>query len=135
MTIPVLLGIPLNMICLAWCNLLPLTFNQLLLSSVSAALVAPFVALLLPLVASNKVEGFALAKVVNTITFPPILAWFFPGVWNWLFGVLPTWWPMKAMWMMADQPVIAWLVVALGIVSQLLWIALFWRWLQRKQLA
>lgn len=132
MAVPMLLSLPLNIICLWFADLVDLSLAQLLLASISPLLLAPFIALLLAVVASNKVEGLALTKVFSTVIFPPVLAWFFPAWWNWLFGLLPTWWPMKAFWTAIESLPSAVLVVALGLLVQMAWIVFFWRKLTRR---
>lgn len=63
-----------------------------------SALIAPITALTLGTVAANKVQGFALAKALNIFMIAPILAAFTPVPWQWLFGLLPTFWPARLLW-------------------------------------
>lgn len=127
LAIPMLLSIPLNLFCLWFANLAPLSLLQLIMNALAPILLAPIIALLLVVVAQNKVQGFALAKVINAITFPPVLAWFYPGLWNWLFGILPTWLPMKAFWLSQQSLFTAFIVVLAGIVVQLIWVLVLFR--------
>lgn len=125
--LPMLICIPFTAICLVVADLYTIPWYMIILISISAALLAPIFAILLLIFAKNKVEGLALTKVINAFMFPPIIAWFFPGHWNWLFGLLPTWWPMKSFWLITEQPWMAVAVMGVGILVQIIWIALLWR--------
>jgi fluoroquinolone transport system permease protein len=48
---------------------------DLLLLSLAGALLAPLIALLLALVATNKVQGFALAKGMGVLVIAPVAFW------------------------------------------------------------
>ena len=83
----------------------PLPFGQLLAISVVAAMSAPLIALVLATAAPNKVAGFAVVKVLNGVTLLPISAYFLPTPAQYLAGVIPTDWPMRAFWSAAHlQP-------------------------------
>ncbi len=56
------------------------------------ALILPVTFLGMGVLAQNKVQGLALAKVLNVCTLPPILIGVLPGSWAWLAGVFPTSW-------------------------------------------
>ncbi|WP_404443003.1 hypothetical protein LG307_13870 [Sutcliffiella horikoshii] len=62
--------------------------------SILYALEAPIFALLLALFANNKVEGLALNKVLSVSIIVPIIAYFVPEGWEWLFMLVPTFWPV-----------------------------------------
>ncbi len=91
-----------------------------------SALIAPLTALALGTFAANKVQGFALAKALNIFMIAPILAVFTPLPWQWLFGLVPTFWPARLLWAIHfDEPVTA-LVFVVGVVSEgltLYWLA------------
>jgi fluoroquinolone transport system permease protein len=63
-----------------------------------AALSAPLLSLVLALAAPNKVAGFAVVKVLNTVNLLPIIAYFVPRPVQFAAGVFPTYWPMRALW-------------------------------------
>ncbi len=68
----------------------------ILLTATAAAPLAPMFALYLASIAENKVQGFALMKLSGAILFVPIFAFFGNyGAWELLFGIVPTYWPMK----------------------------------------
>ena len=70
--------------------------------ALSAAFTAPFFALLLASIASNKVEGLALMKALGVFLVAPCLDWFFDGPLVPLLGIFPTYWPIKAYWLGMD---------------------------------
>jgi len=75
------------------------TWLQLVVTAIVAAPLAPIYALFLASVASNKVQGFALAKAIGIVIAPCILAYFVIGPWQNAFGVVPHYWPMKVFWL------------------------------------
>lgn len=99
----------------------------LFLLACGAAPLAPIFALFLAVFARNKVEGFALTKASGMLFLPPVIAWFVPPGWQWLFGVIPTYWPVKAFWLhLAGES--GWFIACLlaGLVYQalVLWLLL-----------
>ncbi|MFN8442179.1 MAG: hypothetical protein U0175_15465 [Caldilineaceae bacterium] len=80
----------------------------LVLCLLLSALIAPITALSLGTMAANKVQGFALAKALNIFMIAPVLAAFTPLPWQWLFGLLPTFWPARLLWALHfNEPLIA----------------------------
>ncbi len=63
-----------------------------LLSLAVDALIVPFFLLSLGILAGNKVQGLALAKVLNALCLPPVIIYLLPGPWAWLAGLMPTGW-------------------------------------------
>lgn len=92
-------------VCLAFSWTVPLAgltetnWTQILVSSLVAAPLAPIYALFLASFASNKVQGFALAKALGVVIVPCILAYFVTGPWQLAFGIVPHFWPMKVFWL------------------------------------
>jgi fluoroquinolone transport system permease protein len=91
-----------------------------------AALEAPLIALFLVAFAQNKVQGLALAKILGALMVGPVAAWFMPGKWQLLAGIVPPFWPVKAMWSAARGEGDWWLYVIGGAVfhALLLWLLL-----------
>lgn len=90
-TLATLAGYPLAGLC-------PLPFMSLVPIAIVAGLWAPLLALVLATAAPNKVAGFAVMKVLNSVNLLPIASFFLPLPIQYLAGVLPTYWPMRALW-------------------------------------
>ncbi|TVR91453.1 MAG: hypothetical protein EA428_05885 [Spirochaetaceae bacterium] len=67
----------------------PLRFG---LSLVVDAVALPAMFLAMGLLAANKVQGLAMAKILNLCTLPPLLLIALPGSWAWVVGIFPTAW-------------------------------------------
>lgn len=90
-----------------------------------AGLMAAVFALIIVAFASNKVEGLALTKGLSVFMLGPLAAYFVSSDWQLMFGVLPTYWPVKAFWVASEggnygPHVIAGLAYALPLVGLLL---------------
>lgn len=100
------LGLPMAMSLVSTLAVLPVTgyadlgFLSLLLAALAAAPVAPFYALSLGAFAGNKVQGFALTKAMGVLLAIPVAAWFVREPWQWVFGLVPLYWPAKVYWML-----------------------------------
>ncbi|TVQ22412.1 MAG: hypothetical protein EA383_15490, partial [Spirochaetaceae bacterium] len=80
------------------------------------AFLLPIAFLGMGVLARNKVQGLALAKVLNVLTLPPILIGVLPGRWVWLVGVFPTAWG-SLMRLSAQGSLQAIAAAAAGVVS------------------
>ena len=80
-------------------------------------------ALFLGSMAGNKVEGFALAKAAGVVPAAAAVAYFVEMPWQWLFGIVPTYWPAKAFWIATEggQGFMTFLIVGLLFHLALLW--------------
>ncbi|OEH94348.1 hypothetical protein [Bacillus solimangrovi] len=77
-------------------------FIDTLLIVLLSGLFSLFVLLFLATFASNKVEGLALMKGLGILFLGPIASYFITSNWQYMFGILPTYWPVKAFWEMWD---------------------------------
>ena len=109
-----------------------LTFGNILVFSLVSSLFAPTVALILGMVAKNKIEGFALMKSGGIIVMIPVLALLdaFADWKQYLLGIVPNFWPVKAFLNLtlqtenpADLPF--WGYMTIGTVMQLAVCAVF----------
>lgn len=66
------------------------------------ALCGPIFTLIMAGYAGNKVQGLAMMKAMGFLMIAPTAAWFVPEPWQFLLGVLPTYWPAKALWVALD---------------------------------
>jgi fluoroquinolone transport system permease protein len=119
-TIPILLTIGLMFALFPLANLTPFNAAMILISAIAAAPMAPMLSLMLASFAQNKVQGFALMKLVGIVLFVPILAYFAPAGWELAFGVFPTYWPMKVYWLLYEGATNVWLYLIVAVTYQLL---------------
>jgi fluoroquinolone transport system permease protein len=99
-TLPMALSVVVSLAVLPLTGLLNLRPGFLVLAAVCAAPLAPFYALSLAALASNKVQGFAITKGMGVLLMLPILAYFVPPPAQWAFGVIPVYWPAKVFWLL-----------------------------------
>ncbi len=104
---------------------------QLIPLAAGGALIAPAVTLFFATFAENKVQGFALNKILGGLGLLLVAAWFVPEPWQYLFGLFPPYWLAKAYWA-AYAGDVAWLLyLALGVILNCAMIAVFIRRFQR----
>jgi fluoroquinolone transport system permease protein len=128
---PLLLGGLMTLLVLPVAGLIALPFGQTVAVVLLAGLIAPLLALFLAAFAENKVVGFALMKSLNGILMLPVLAYFLPGAWQWLGGLAPTFWPLKAYWLAAEGSAAFWPAVVVGTAVNLAAVYLLLRRFQR----
>lgn len=121
----VLVGLPLA-------GITTFSLGQLVLLALVSAPMAPLLAVFLAAFASNKVQGFALSKAAGTFFVVPLAAYFLGGTWQWVLGLLPTFWAPKLYWLLSKNAPSAWLVGLLGLVYQLVWVYLLARRFNKK---
>lgn len=115
-TTPLLAGVVATVACYPICAIVPLPWADLIAAAALGGFSAPFTALYLASFADNKVTGFALAKLMGNVQVLPVVAFFVPMPWQILFGLFPTYWPMKMVWLAADgEPYASWLVAGLAV--------------------
>jgi fluoroquinolone transport system permease protein len=60
-------------------------------------------ALVLLAFAGNKVEGVAIIRALGLLLAGvPLVPYFLAPQWQWLFGIVPTYWPSKMFWVVYD---------------------------------
>ncbi len=76
-----------------------ISYGNIIIFSVVSSLIVPFVALILGAVAKNKIEGFALVKAGGLFVMLPMLILLdgFQDAKQYIFGVFPNFWPVKAL--------------------------------------
>jgi fluoroquinolone transport system permease protein len=67
------------------------------LASLLGACGAPLYALALAALAADKVQGFALVKVMGAVQVLPVAAFFLDPPWRWIGAVVPSYWPLYAL--------------------------------------
>lgn len=91
--------IALSCVTMLLAGLTETTALQLIVTSIVAAPLAPIYALFLGSMAGNKVQGFALIKVLGIVVVPCIVAYFVTGPWQSAFGIIPHYWSLKVYWL------------------------------------
>ncbi len=113
--IPLVLCTAVEFAMLPFLNLGPIPWLAIGPIAVLAALEAPIFALLVASIAQNKVQGFAVMKALGSVQFAPIVGWFIAPPWQYLAGIVPVYWPSKAVWeASAGRPSLAF--VGIGLV-------------------
>jgi fluoroquinolone transport system permease protein len=119
-TVPIILTFGLMFVIFPLANLTPFEPRVILISAVAAAPMAPMLALFIAAIAQNKVQGFALMKLTGFIFIAPVIAYFVPSTWELVFGIVPTYWPMKVYWLLYEGAAVVWPYVVVAVVYQLL---------------
>jgi len=125
-TLPIVLTVTLLFVIFPLAGVGVLAPSRILITAIAAAPTAPMFALFLGSVAQNKVQGFALMKLAGLPLLLPTFAFFVDTAWEYAFGIIPTYWPMKVYWMLeAGEPGI-WPVVFVAVAYQLIltWVLL-----------
>ena len=125
----VFVGIALSCITLPLAGLTETTVPQIIVTSIVAAPLAPIYALFFASVAENKVQGFALMKVLAILVVPCVAAYLVTGPWQIAFGVIPHYWSLKVYWLFAAGSVDA--ALSHGVIG-LLWQAVVLAMLVRR---
>lgn len=113
--VPVVVSVVAVYIFVPGVGLVQTPYLPLLPIALVAALAGPFFALLLASLAGNKVQGLAVMKGLGLVTVTPLAAYFVSEPWQWLFGLVPTFWPVKAFWQLLAGEV-WWPTVLSGLV-------------------
>lgn len=113
---PLLVGCVITVASYPVCGLAPLPWTDLVAAALLGGFGAPFMALYLVSFADNKVTGFAMMKLMNAVQLLPVVAYFVPMPAQLLFGVIPSYWPMKMVWQAADGlPYAPYLIAGLAV--------------------
>lgn len=96
--LPLVVGTGSTLIGYQLAGIRPLPLGTLSALAVVAGLSAPLLALVLAAAAPNKVAGFAVVKVLNGLNLLPVASYFLPLPLQYVAGVLPAYWPMRAFW-------------------------------------
>jgi fluoroquinolone transport system permease protein len=103
------------------------SLGPLVALSLAGALFAPLIMLAIATFATNKLEAFAILKLLSLLALGPAVAYFVDEPWQLLALVFPPYGVMKAWWIAATGAGAYWHWIALGVLVQLLWILLLAR--------
>ncbi|MBN1260561.1 MAG: hypothetical protein JXB35_07760 [Anaerolineae bacterium] len=102
--------------------------GDIFIAAITAAPLAPLCALTLAGFSANKVQGFAVLKAVGFIALATVLfSYFVRSGWQWAFGIIPTFWPMKVYWALGESDPHVWRYVVIGLAYQFVLLALLLR--------
>ncbi|MCD4786166.1 MAG: ABC transporter permease [Candidatus Eremiobacteraeota bacterium] len=93
-----------------------MSISLMIPAALSASLLGPVFALCIASFGGNKVEGFAIAKALGAFGVAPIVAFFVKSKWQLLFGIFPTYWPLKAFWSAEQGGWVYWVYSIIGIL-------------------
>jgi hypothetical protein len=99
-SLPLLVSFLTTLVMVPLVGLGPIDWPAHLAAAVCSAPLAPIFALFNAAFAQNKVQGFAVMKASSVISIPPLVAYFVTSGWQWLFGLVPTYWPVKVYWLL-----------------------------------
>lgn len=107
----------------------------LLVVTLAASPAAPLYAMVLAAFAANKVQGFALIKVVGAITTLPAFALFMAEPGSLLLAIVPTWWPTRLYWALTGADTgPAWLFAIGSVIYAGVLLVILWRRFMRRLL-
>ena len=135
---PLLLSLAMTVVAFPLAGLADAGIAAVLLAALTAAPLAPLVALGLATFAENKVQGLALLKGCSVLMIVPIAAIFVPDPWRWVLGIAPTFWPARLYWALGGIPTEGamgepgwWIYLLAGLAYQVLLLAALLRRFER----
>ncbi|MDY6932245.1 MAG: ABC transporter permease [Halobacteriota archaeon] len=112
-----------SILAVAIIGLVEVPFYAIIPIAALIAIEAPIIALILSIFSDNKVEGVAMLKGLNFVfLLLPVAALFIPGRWQYVAGVIPTFWPVKAFIEVASGASDIWGLVLAGVVVHLIYL-------------
>lgn len=123
---PMVLSVIFTLVCIPIANLMTVPVLPLIPVAALASMEAPIVALYMASFAKNKVQGFALMKFLGIFFIVPLAAYLFvQSEWQLLAGILPTYWPLKCFWVLAEGSSAYWGYLAVGFLVHVGLLAVF----------
>lgn len=127
LALPMGLSLGFTLLLLPVIDLVPYGGGEVLFFALVTAPMGPLFTLYLAALADNKVQGFALTKATGALTMAPVFAWFVPEPWQFLFGIVPTYWVAKAYWVWPHSLVAAFGYGLLAMIYQGVLVRVFYR--------
>lgn len=129
--VPLLASTAMGLLIFPMVNFGALPWGLVVPVVVVASLEAPLFALFLVGFAENKVQGFVLAKGLGGLLVAPAVIFFVEEPWQYLAGIAPTYWPVKAFAVASTgEPGYA-LFIAAGLATHAVFILLLLRRFRR----
>jgi fluoroquinolone transport system permease protein len=127
-SMPMAVGFVASLISLPIAGLVTVGPVYLVAVALVASMEAPLFALVFAVFAENKVQGFAIQKMLGAVMTAPLLAYLIDPKWEMVFWAFPSFWPIKAFWEAGIGGPNFWLYVAGAVIVHLVVIALLlWR--------
>lgn len=101
-------------------DVVELNWIETILVSFMVAFEAPALAFLISMRANNKVEGLAMFKIFGFLTMIPFASAFITSDWQYLFGLIYTYWPIKFIEIIATNAPNQWIIYLVGISYHIL---------------
>lgn len=101
-------------------GLLNMSLSAMWLVALSASLQAPILGLIVASFASNQLEGMIAIKVTSFLVVAAALMFFVPSPWHYFCAILPSYWPIYAFYIAAEQGTSAlfFTYICIGILAQ-----------------
>ncbi|MEE2897926.1 MAG: hypothetical protein VX815_05605 [Gemmatimonadota bacterium] len=116
---PMVVAAGINPLC-AWIGGIGLpAVGPMIGLAVAGVLFAGISTLALATFADNKVQAFAVLKLVSGVSMLPMAAYFIEGPLHYLFGVFPPFWIFKAWWVAVDGGSTWWVYALVGVLTNL----------------
>ncbi|WP_424358458.1 ABC transporter [Methanocella sp. MCL-LM] len=131
-TAPMIVSFVTTLIAYPIAGLTGIDLTTLVVVALVASLEGPFFALVFATFAENKVQGFAIQKLMGAILTVPLLAYLLDPKWEFVFYVVPTFWPIRAFWEGASGGPNFWLYVLGAIVVHIVLIGVLLKLFDRK---
>ncbi len=112
---PAFIAFVLSNMLLILVDMEPAMIVSVLPTTVLACLSTPITALLMAVLAGNKVEGVAVSKAASALMIGPVAGYVLEGGWSYAAGIVPQFWFSKAFVSVSEGDP-AWLTLALGYV-------------------
>ncbi len=130
-SLPLLISFVLTILMVPLAGIEPVKPAAHLAAALCAAPLAPMFALFNATFAQNKVQGFAVIKASSVVSLPPMIAYFVQSGWQWLFGLIPTYWPVKVYWLLQAGSSLGWLALVAGLAYEGFLLFLLLRWFNK----
>lgn len=110
------LGFAMIMLDMLIINVALVPLGQLVLIAAVGALFGPVAMLILATFAENKVQGFAQVRIISTSGLLLFAAWFLQPPLEYIVGLFPPYWAVKAYWLALDGQAGWWIALLVGVV-------------------
>lgn len=104
----------------------------ILSSALAAAPLAVMAAMAMVCFAENKIQGFALVKGTIVFWIPPIFVYFLRPEWEYIFGIIPLYWPCRIYLAFFENDPGAWFYLLIGFIYNLILILLLYFRFEKK---